>query len=97
MFMTSLIVLLIIYIILNIAAFLLFGFDKLKSKLDSWRTPEKTLIGISALGPFGAFAGMTFFRHKTKKQPFPIVVPLFVLIHIVLFVSLSFLGLISLV
>lgn len=71
-----------IYLILNIIAFGAYGFDKMKASLDKWRTPEKTLLTLAFFGPFGAYAGMLFFRHKTQKKPFTWMVPLFVLIHL---------------
>ncbi len=79
---------LLFYIILNFIAFLSFGYDKLKAKVHTRRTSEKTLLGISALGPFGAFAGMSFFRHKTRKEPFTIAIPLFMIIHLILIAAL---------
>ena len=68
----------------NIIAFFMYGIDKLKAKHRRWRIPEATLLGIAAIGgSLGAFAGMQIFRHKTKHLRFQILVPLFLLLHIV--------------
>lgn len=71
-----------IYLVLNIIAFAAYGFDKAKASRDKWRTPEKTLLLLAFFGPFGAYAGMMFFRHKTQKKPLTWAVPLFILIHL---------------
>ena len=64
-------------IIINITAYLLFGYDKYCAKRDAWRIPEATLL-LAALagGAAGALLGMKMFRHKTKKPLFSIGVPL---------------------
>ncbi|MCR5794481.1 MAG: DUF1294 domain-containing protein [Solobacterium sp.] len=61
----------------NILAFLLYGADKRKAKKNLWRIPESSLLAAAAAGgAFGAFFGMTVFRHKTKKPVFRIVTAL---------------------
>lgn len=72
----------ILYLILNFLAFGAYGFDKAKATRDKWRIPEKTLLLFAFVGPFGAYAGMRVFRHKTQKKPFTWMVPLFLLIHL---------------
>ncbi|WAI00614.1 DUF1294 domain-containing protein [Methanogenium organophilum] len=79
-----------LYVVVNIIAFLVYGRDKRKAENGAWRTPEKTLIIAAFLGPFGAYAGMRKFRHKTQKLKFK-VVPFFLILHcgaIIWFVSL---------
>ena len=67
---------LLFFIVINIAAFLLYGLDKQKARMNRWRIPEATLLGIAVLGgSVGAYAGMKAFRHKTKKPKFSIGVP----------------------
>lgn len=64
----------------NLAAFCLYGADKRRARRDEWRIPEKTLLGIAALGGFlGAWAGMRVWRHKTRKPVFVYGVPLIAL------------------
>lgn len=61
---------------MNLAAFCLYGIDKSKAIHHRWRIRESVLIGISFLGgALGACLGMSFFRHKTKKPKFRILVP----------------------
>jgi uncharacterized membrane protein YsdA (DUF1294 family) len=78
--------LLAVYFVLNMFAFTIYGFDKGKAALSKWRISEKTLLLLAFFGPFGAYAGMMVFRHKTKKKPFTWFVPAMVLLHIVLIV-----------
>jgi uncharacterized membrane protein YsdA (DUF1294 family) len=73
-------VILTIYVLLNVCAFLLYGIDKRKAERKAWRTPERTLLFFSLLGPFGAWAGMQRFRHKTAKTKFRLV-PVFMVGH----------------
>ena len=57
--------------IANIAAFAMFGIDKMKARAGLRRIPEAELLGIALIGgTIGAFAGRRYFRHKTRKQPF---------------------------
>ena len=73
----------IIYVILNVVAFLEYVWDKHKAKSGEWRTKESTLLLFALFGPFGAYAGMKYARHKTQKLKFKLVY-VFLLIHIVL-------------
>ena len=60
-----------LFLILNIVAFALYGIDKFKAKRGSWRIPEAVLFGIAVPGgTIGAIAGMFCFRHKTRKDLF---------------------------
>ena len=78
----------ILYSVINLLALLVFVLDKIKAKRNGWRISENTLLLLAALGPFGAFAGMVIFRHKTQHVKFCIV-PVFVIIHagIILYLS----------
>ncbi len=67
----------------NIISIAFFGADKLQSKRRGWRIPESRLLLIAFFGPFGAWAGMLLFRHKTRKIKF-LLVPFFVLIQLIL-------------
>jgi uncharacterized membrane protein YsdA (DUF1294 family) len=67
-------------IILNFVSFAVFGIDKLNSQGRSWRVPESRLLLIAFFGPFGAYAGMLLFRHKTRKIKF-LIVPIFLFIQ----------------
>lgn len=74
----------ILYLIINIFVFILYGVDKYKAIHENYRISEKALILSALFGPFGAYAGMRIFRHKIRKPLFSIIIPVFVLIHIVL-------------
>ena len=66
------------YIIgINIAAFVVYGLDKLSAKLRSWRVPELWLLALAAVGgSVGAYLAMHLFRHKTLHWKFRLGVPL---------------------
>lgn len=64
----------------NVVALVVFGIDKLNSKKGVWRVPESRLLLIAFFGPFGAYAGMLLFRHKTRKIKF-FLVPIFLIIQ----------------
>lgn len=82
---TSLKLLLIYIIVINVVAFLLMGIDKLKAKKHKWRIPEATLfISSIAGGSIGALLGMYTFRHKTKHLTFVIGMPVILVCHIAL-------------
>ena len=70
-------------IIINIAAWIMYGLDKWKAKSGAWRIPERTLL-LTALagGSVGALAGMLLFHHKTRKPKFMIGVPVILVIQI---------------
>ncbi|MBM4062529.1 MAG: DUF1294 domain-containing protein [Planctomycetes bacterium] len=56
----------------NVATFLLFGWDKWRSRREgARRVPERALLWCMLLGGFaGGWAGMRTFRHKTQKVSF---------------------------
>ena len=66
----------------NVMVFTLYGVDKWKAKRQKWRISEMTLLGMAfVFGAAGAFAGMLWFHHKTRKWKFRILVPLFLLLQ----------------
>jgi uncharacterized membrane protein YsdA (DUF1294 family) len=69
---------LIFLVIVNIVSLIFFRVDKLRSMKGEWRIPESRLVLVSFFGPFGAYAGMILFRHKTRKPKF-ILVPIFLI------------------
>jgi uncharacterized membrane protein YsdA (DUF1294 family) len=70
-------------VIMNLVALAIFGIDKLNSKKGARRIPESRLLLVAFLGPFGAYAGMLLFRHKTREIKF-LLVPLFLFIQVFL-------------
>lgn len=56
---------------LNGASFAVFAWDKWCARTGGWRVPERTLLGLAAIGgSIGAVFGQIFLRHKTRKEPF---------------------------
>ena len=84
--MTETVWLLLIWLgIVSLLALILFGWDKLMAKLDRSRIPEAALLSVAFFGGgAGALLGMLLFRHKIRKSPFPVLIPLFFLLQLVL-------------
>jgi uncharacterized membrane protein YsdA (DUF1294 family) len=58
----------------TIPTFALYGIDKRQAERDGWRIPEELLHGLALIGGvIGAWAGRAWFRHKTRKPVFLIV------------------------
>lgn len=71
------------YILLNIAAFLFMGWDKSMAKAAARRIPERVLLGLAALGgAFGLWCGIYCFHHKTRHLKFTVTTPLLILVHL---------------
>ena len=68
----------------NTITFILMGLDKFLARQHLWRIPERTLLlsGL-LLGATGGLVGMFVFRHKTKKQKFQILLPLYLILNLV--------------
>ena len=72
-------------LVINIFTFLLYGADKYKARSGEWLIKEAVLLGLAALGGSpAAWIAMYFFHHKTKKPKFYIGVPVFLMIHVLL-------------
>ncbi len=72
-----------VFLLANLVVFAAFYRDKRSAERMVWRTPEKTLLALAFLGPFGAMAAMRILRHKTQKAKFRLV-PLFLCLHVAL-------------
>lgn len=58
----------------SIPAFAMYGIDKRQARRDGWRVPESVLHGLALIGGVpGAWAGRAWFRHKTQKPVFLVV------------------------
>ena len=75
-------------LLMSIVAFAAFGIDKRRARLDKNRIPEKRLHLYALLcGWPGALLGQRWFRHKTVKLSFRVVLWLIVTLHTILIVS----------
>jgi len=72
-------------VVINVAAFALYGIDKNRAVRNAWRISEKVLLGAAlAGGAVGALIGMQFFRHKTKHLKFNLLVPACLVLWVVI-------------
>lgn len=72
-------------ILVNLAAFILYGMDKSYAKKGARRIPERTLLFWAWIGgSIGAFLGMRLFHHKTLKPKFAVTVPLLMVLELVI-------------
>lgn len=81
-----------IFIIWNIAVFVIYGIDKRKSLKSKWRIKEATLIGLAfIMGGLGALIGMSVFHHKTKKLKFRLLIPLAIIFNALVVIATYYL------
>ena len=67
----------------NALGLFIMHYDKYLAKNNKWRIPEKTLIGIAAIGgSVGCLLGMYSARHKTKHPKFTIGIPVLLIVQI---------------
>ena len=60
-----------IYLVMSLATFMVYGFDKAAARADRWRTSEDTLHLLSLAGGWpGALLAQQWMRHKTSKDSF---------------------------
>lgn len=75
-------------LIVNAAGFLVMTADKLYARKNMWRIPERTLMGLAAIGgSIGVWAAMYAVRHKTKHPKFVFGVPAILICQILLWIS----------
>ena len=73
-------------VIINVLGFLTMSLDKAKAKKQKYRISENTLLFVALMGgSLGSYLGMYCFHHKTKHWKFVLLIPLFLIIHIFLF------------
>jgi uncharacterized membrane protein YsdA (DUF1294 family) len=64
-------ILTIVFLIMNIFAFVIMSYDKRLAKMKRTRISENNLLTISILGgSLGILSAMILFRHKTSKGSF---------------------------
>lgn len=80
------IIFLIYIILINLISFIAMGIDKKKAKKSNWRISENTLISLCIVGgSFGNIVGMLWYKHKTNKKKFYILVPIINIIQKIIF------------
>ncbi len=73
------------FVIINIYAFIVMGYDKIKAKLKKYRITERYLMTLAFIGgSFGVLIAMLLFRHKIRTKKFFIGVPFIIAIHLIL-------------
>jgi uncharacterized membrane protein YsdA (DUF1294 family) len=78
--------LIIYFILINLIAFMMYGIDKRKAKMNKWRIKESSLLTLSLIGGgLGSMFAMQIFHHKTNKNKFKLGVPLLTFISIIIF------------
>ena len=77
--------LLYIFLVLNLFAFALMGYDKKQAKNKKTRISEKTLLTFVFFGgTIGSGLGMLIFRHKTAKRSYLVKFWLIVIVQILM-------------
>jgi uncharacterized membrane protein YsdA (DUF1294 family) len=75
----------IVYTVINGLVFFFYAHDKNNAKKNTWRPPEYRLLFFALIGPFGAYAAVQVFRHKTRKLKFNLV-PVCAILHIAILI-----------
>jgi uncharacterized membrane protein YsdA (DUF1294 family) len=77
-------------VIVNLAAFLTMGADKLLAVKEKRRVPERRLFQLAVFGgSAGGILGMLCFRHKIRNRRFSLGFPLILLLQTVLLLFLT--------
>ena len=77
-------------LIVNLASFTAFGWDKLCALLGLRRLSERSLLMLAILGgSAGAVLGQVIWRHKTRKQPFGRYLRMIIVVQLLILGSLA--------
>lgn len=77
-------------LLINAVTAAAFAADKRRAATGEWRIAESTLLGLALLGgSAGAVWARGRFRHKTRKQPFSMMLDLIAMLHVGLAVGLA--------
>ena len=78
-------------LVMSLACFVAYGWDKRRASHGGRRIPERTLHLLAFLGGWpGALLGQRFFRHKTKKLSFLIAFWAVVALHVAIVGSVAY-------
>jgi uncharacterized membrane protein YsdA (DUF1294 family) len=76
---------------INLATFIMYGYDKSEAKSGGLRVPEVVLHGLALAGGFlGGWMGRYYFRHKTRKPVFTVVLIISTIIWLLVLYFLLF-------
>ena len=90
---TVLLYIIVYFLGVNLAGFIVFAIDKSRARRNAWRTPEATLFLFAIFGgSIGSLLGMYTFRHKTQKPKFYIGIPVILGIQILIILYFLFLS-----
>ncbi|MBQ9499825.1 MAG: DUF1294 domain-containing protein [Bacteroidaceae bacterium] len=88
--MSSMQIILIYLIAINVITFFVYGIDKWKAKKSLWRIRESALLALAVLGgSIGAWLGMKVWHHKTQHKKFKYGIPLILVAQIVILLLAS--------
>lgn len=78
-------------LIINIIGSIITIHDKRMARKGKWRTPEATLLAVSALGgSVGMYLTMKKIRHKTQKIKFMMGIPVIFVLQLAVIVIVCF-------
>ena len=88
--MSSMQIILIYLMAINVITFFVYGIDKWKAKKSLWRIRESALLALAVLGgSIGAWLGMKVWHHKTQHKKFKYGIPLILVAQIVILLLAS--------
>jgi uncharacterized membrane protein YsdA (DUF1294 family) len=76
-------IILILFLVLNLITFFVYGIDKWKAKKGKWRISEATLLILATVGgSIGAWCGVKVWHHKTLHKKFRYGIPAIIILQI---------------
>ena len=70
-------------LIVNVLAFIIYGFDKYQARKAGRRIPEATLLIWAGIGgSIGAWMGMKLWHHKTLHKKFKYGIPILITMQV---------------
>lgn len=70
-------------LIVNVLAFIIYGFDKYQARKAGRRIPEATLLIWAGIGgSIGAWMGMKIWHHKTLHKKFKYGIPILITMQV---------------
>ena len=70
-------------LIVNVLAFIIYGFDKYQARKAGRRIPEATLLIWAGIGgSIGAWMGMKLWHHKTLHKKFKYDIPILITMQV---------------